>query len=218
MDKPKIVQRILDAGVFAIIRSDSSDHLVDVAGALCDGGIDVMEVTMTTPGAMQVIAAVKEKFGDRILMGAGSVLEPQIARAVILTGAEFIVTPVMKPDIVRICNRYLKPVVCGAYTPTEAFHAHEVGADFIKIFPAEDLGPRYIKNLLAPMPMLKLIPAGGVTAANVGEYFAAGSPVVSVASSVLSKDAIKNGDLKKITQLAAEFVEALHAARKSLSS
>jgi 2-dehydro-3-deoxyphosphogluconate aldolase / (4S)-4-hydroxy-2-oxoglutarate aldolase len=214
MDKSDILHRILNPGVFAILRADSSDHLLDVAGALCQGGVTAMEVPMTTPDAMQVIAGIKKKFGDKILAGAGSILDPDTARAAILIGAEFIVTPVTKPNIIKTCNRYLKPVISGAYTPTEAFHAQESGADFIKIFPAGDLGPAYIRNILAPMPTLKLIPTGGVTVKNAAEYIHAGCVALAAASSLIPAAAVQSRDWGKITQAAVAFVEAVKMARR----
>ncbi len=213
MDKPEILQRILNPGVFAILRFDSSDQLLDIAGALCDGGVTTMEVPMTTPDALQTIAAVKKKFGDKIQAGVGSILDTDTARAAILIGADFVVTPVTNPKIIKTCNRYLKPVISGAYTPTEALLAHEAGADFIKIFPADNLGPGYIKNLLAPMPMLRLIPTGGVTLENAPDYIRAGSVALAAASSLIPAVALQSCDWGKITQSAVAFVEAVKMAR-----
>ena len=136
MTKSEIRERLLNPGVVAIIRADSSAQLIDAAKALAEGGITAMEVTMTTPDALQVIRDVSQALGDGILMGVGTVLDTETARMALLAGAEFVVTPVMKPDIIQLCNRYSKLIACGAYTPTEALAAHEAGADFIKIFPA----------------------------------------------------------------------------------
>lgn len=213
MDKPEIIRRILDPGIIAILRTHSSEPLLHVVEALCDGGVTVMEIPMTTPDALQTIDAAKKKFGDKIVMGVGSILDVKTARAAIVIGADFVVTPVTNPDIIKTCNRYLKPVISGAYTPTEAFHAHESGADFIKIFPADDLGPAYIKNLLAPMPMLNLIPMGGVTLKNAAEYIRAGSVAIAAATSLIPGGAIQNRDWAKVTQAAVAFVEAVKTAR-----
>lgn len=213
MDKGEIIDRILNPGIFAVMRADTSDHLLHVAEALCDGGVATMEVTMTTPNAMQTIAAIKKKFGDRILIGVGSILDPETARAAILIGAEFVVTPITKPDIIKTCNRYLKPVISGACTPTEAFLGHDEGADFIKIFPCDNLGPGYIKNILAPMPMLRLIPTGGITLANAADYIRAGSVAIAAGTSLIPSDAVQSSDWGKITQSAVAFVEAVKMAR-----
>lgn len=213
MEKPEIIQRILDPGVLAILRMDSSGPLLHIVEALSEGGITVMEIPMTTPDALQTIAAVKKKHGDKIVMGVGSILDPHTARAAILIGADFVVTPVTNPGIIKTCNRYLKPVISGAYTPTEAMHAHESGADFVKIFPADNLGPGYIKSILAPMPMLKLIPTGGVTHQNAAAYIHAGSVAIAVATAVIPTDAVKSREWGKITQSAAAFIDAVKMAR-----
>lgn len=213
MDKPQIIQRIVDPGVFAILRMETSEPLLHVAQALFDGGISVMEIPMTTPDALQTVAAVKKKFGDKIVMGVGSILDMKTARAAMVIGADFVVTPVTKPDVIRVCNRYLRPVISGAYTPTEALHAQESGADFVKIFPADDLGPGYIKSLLAPMPMLKLVPTGGVTHQNAAEYLAAGCAALAVLTAVITKEALKKCDWKAITQHSRAFVEILSKQR-----
>lgn len=214
MTKPQILQRLLDPGIVAIIRADSSSQLVAAAEALCAGGISVMEVTMTTPDALHVIAEVVAHLSDKVLMGVGSVLDPETARLAILAGAEFVVTPVTRPKVIRLCNRYSKPIVCGAFTPTEALVAHEAGADFVKIFPADQVGPQYIRNLLAPLPMLQIIPTGGVTPETVAAYLQAGCVALGAGSSLVSKEILKNGDWGRLTARAQEFVRAVKQARE----
>jgi 2-dehydro-3-deoxyphosphogluconate aldolase/(4S)-4-hydroxy-2-oxoglutarate aldolase len=213
MTKPEIIARLLDPGIVAIIRADSSEQLLDAAAALLAGGVTAMEVTMTTPNALAVIGDVTAKFGDRILMGVGSVLDPETARVAILAGAEFVVTPVTRPEVIRICNRYGKPVASGAFTPTECLLAHESGADFVKLFPADQVGPTYIKNLLAPLPMLQIIPTGGVTPETAGAFLKAGSVALGAGSALVSKEILAARDWKKLTQRAEEFVKAVSAAR-----
>lgn len=213
MTKQQIIDRILDPGIVAVIRADSSEQLMDVAEALVEGGMTSMEVTMTTPNALQVISEVTKRFGSKILMGVGTVLDTETCRAALLAGAEFVVTPVTKPDVIQLCNRYGKPIACGAYTPTEALLAHESGADFVKIFPADQLGPVYIKNLLAPLPMLRIIPTGGVTPETVGSFIKAGCVALAAGSSLLDKQVLKNKDWKTLSATAARFVEAVKAAR-----
>jgi len=213
MNKFEIIDRILNPGIVAIIRADSSDQLLLLAGALIEGGVTTMEITMTTPNALQVISAANQKFGSRILMGVGSVLDSETCRTAILAGAEFVVTPVTKVDVIRLCNRYGKPIISGAYSPTEALLGYESGADFIKIFPADQLGPNYIKNILAPMPMLRIIPTGGVTVERVASFIDAGCPALAAGSSLVSKETLKNKDWKKITEKAAAYVEAVRTAR-----
>ncbi len=213
MKKFDVISRLLDPGIVAVIRADSPEQLMDVAEALCAGGVTSMEVTMTTPDALGVISAVTKKFGDRILMGVGTVLDPETCRAALLAGAEFVVTPVMKPDVIRMCNRYDKPIACGAYTPTEALAAHEQGADFVKIFPADQLGPKYIKNLLAPLPMLRIIPTGGVTPETAASFLEAGCAALAAGSSLVSREVLKSRDWAALTATAKKFVDAVRSTK-----
>jgi 2-dehydro-3-deoxyphosphogluconate aldolase/(4S)-4-hydroxy-2-oxoglutarate aldolase len=205
----------LRPGIVAIIRADSSEQLIDAAAALYEGGVTGMEVTMTTPNALQVISDVRKKFGEKVLIGVGSVLDPETARLAILAGAEFVVTPVTRPEVIRLCNRYSKPIASGAFTPTECLLAHESGADFVKLFPADQVGPTYIKNILAPMPMLRIIPTGGVTVATAASFIQAGCVALAAGSSLVSKDILKARDWKKLTETAAAFIAAIGAARQS---
>jgi len=213
MTKPEIIERVLTPGIVAIIRADSSEQLIDAAAALYEGGVTGMEITMTTPNALQVITDVSKKFGDKVLIGVGSVLDPETARLAILAGAEFVVTPVTRPEIIRLCNRYAKPIASGAFTPSECLTAHESGADFVKLFPADQVGPTYIKNILAPMPMLRIIPTGGVTVDTAASFIKAGCVALAAGSSLVSKDILKTRDWKKLTESAAAFVAAIRAAR-----
>ena len=213
MTNPNITQRLLDSGIIAIIRADSSDQLLDAAQALADGGVTAIEVTMTTPNALEVIRDAAEKFGDRILMGVGTVLNEETCVSAILAGAQFVVTPVTKPDVIRVCHRYGKPIASGAYTPTECLLAHESGADFVKLFPAEQLGPAYIKSILAPLPMLRIIPTGGVTPETAHAFFAAGCVALGAGSALVSKDILKTRDWAALTARAEAFVRAIREAR-----
>lgn len=213
MTKAEIIDRILNPGIVAIIRADSSEQLIDASAALLDGGVTGLEVTMTTPNALQVISDVRKKFGEKVLIGVGTVLDTETCRAALLAGAEFVVTPVTRPDIIKLCNRYSKPIACGAYTPTEALTAHESGADFVKLFPADQLGPTYIKNILAPLPMLRVIPTGGVTPQTAESFIKAGCVALAAGSSLVSKDVLKSKDWKKLSETASEFVEAIGKAR-----
>ncbi|MGC3991507.1 MAG: bifunctional 4-hydroxy-2-oxoglutarate aldolase/2-dehydro-3-deoxy-phosphogluconate aldolase [Chthoniobacteraceae bacterium] len=213
MKKSQIIDRILDPGIVAVIRVDSSEQLVDISTALIEGGVTGLEITMTTPNAIGVISEVSKKFGSKALMGVGTVLDAETARLAILAGAEFVVTPVFAPDVIEMCNRYGKAVASGAYTPTEALAGHQAGADFTKIFPANQLGPTYIKNLLAPLPMLNVIPTGGVTTETAASFINAGCVALAAGSSLVSKDVVKNKDWKKLTETAAAFVEAIKKAR-----
>ena len=208
-----ITQRLLDAGIIAIIRADSSDQLLQAAEALLDGGITAIEVTMTTPNALEVIRDASATFGDRILMGVGTVLSEEACVSAILAGAQFVVTPVTKPEVIRACHRYGKPIASGAYTPTECLLAHESGADFVKLFPADQLGPAYIKSILAPLPMLRIIPTGGVTPETAPAFLKAGSVALGAGSALVSKDILKTRDWPALTARAAAFVQAIRGAR-----
>jgi len=214
MTKTEIIQRLLDPGIIAIIRADSPDGLIEAAGALLAGGVTAMEVTMTTPDALQVVAEVVAQFGDRILMGVGSVIAPETVSAAVAAGAEFVVTPVTKPEVIAACQRLEKPIASGAFTPTECLLAHESGADFVKLFPAEFNGPAYVKTLLAPLPMLRLVPTGGVTPETVPAFLAAGSVALGVGSALVSKEILQKRDWQKLTERAAIFLQAVRAARK----
>lgn len=211
--KSQIISRLLNPGVVAILRADSSEGLVEATEALVAGGVTAVEVTMTTPNALEVIGAVVAKLASQVLMGVGTVIDPETCRAAILAGAEFVVTPVTKPEVIRLANRYEKPIISGAFTPTEALLAHESGADFIKIFPADQLGPAYVKNILAPLPMLRIMPTGGVTPQNTGEYLKAGAVGVGAGSTLLTKEALAKRDWPAVTKRAAEFVAAVRAAK-----
>ena len=213
MSKPEIIDRIVNPGIVAIIRADSSEQLMGAAEALYEGGVTGMEVTMTTPNALQVINDVAKRFGKKVLIGVGTVLDTETCRAAILAGSQFVVTPVTRPEVITLCNRYGIPIAAGAYTPTEALTAYEAGADFVKIFPADQLGPTYIKNILAPMPQLQIIPTGGVTVATVDAFIKAGSVALGAGSSLVSKEILKSQDWKKLTETAAAFVEAIKKAR-----
>jgi len=214
MHKNTIIRRLLDPGVIAIIRADSSDQLIEAAEALIAGGVTAMEVTMTTPNALQVISDVTARFGSKLLMGVGSVLDTETCRAAILAGAEFVVTPVTKPDVIRLANRYGKPIAAGAFTPTEALTAHESGADFIKLFPAEMGGPDYVKTLLAPLPMLQIIPTGGVTPETAPAFLGAGCVAIGAGSSLVSREILASRDWKALKERSEIFVRAVRKFRK----
>jgi len=178
-----------------------------------EGGVKVIEFTLTTPRALDLIEQTSRELGDAVLLGAGTVLDPETARAAILAGAEFIVAPTLNLKVIEMCRRYGKVVIPGAYTPTEMLAAWEAGADFVKIFPADIGGPAYLKAVGAPLPQIKLIPVGGVTLENTGEFIKAGAVAVGVGSSLVEKRAIAEGRLDKLTENARLFVQAVEKAR-----
>ena len=213
MTKLEQMQRIEACGIVAIIRANSSAELIEVVAAIKEGGVDVIEVTMTTPGALQVISDVSDKYGDEVLVGVGSVLDAETARAAMLAGAKFIVSPVTKPDIIEICNRYGAVVMPGAFTPTEILAAWESGADYVKVFPSSGVGPAYIKAVKAPLPHIPLVPTGGVSVENAGEFIKAGATVLGVGGSLVNNKIIAAGQYHLLTETARKFVAAVQAAR-----
>lgn len=213
MPREADVQRVLSTGLVAIIRADDGEKLVQVAEALYEGGIDVIEVTFTTPGVLDVISQCRKRIGDRILLGAGTVLDPETARAAFLAGAEFIVSPTVNVDVIRLCRRYDKVVMPGAFTPTEVLTAWEAGADFVKVFPADVGGPPYLKALHGPLPQVRLLPTGGVNLDTLESFVKAGASAVGLGSALVEKQTLVNGDMNRIKTLAAEFVAKLKAVR-----
>jgi 2-dehydro-3-deoxyphosphogluconate aldolase/(4S)-4-hydroxy-2-oxoglutarate aldolase len=211
--RSKIVAQLTEAGVIAIVRTASAEAVLPIAEALMAGGLNAIEITLTVPGALGALRQTRRHFGDRILLGAGTVLSVEAGHAVIEAGAEYIITPVVRTELVAVAHAHDKPLVLGAYTPTEAQVAHEAGADFIKIFPADGLGPNYLRNLLAPLPHLRLVPTGGVTPQNVGDWLRAGAVAVGVGSALLPAQVLKDRNWAEITRLAALMVNGVREAR-----
>lgn len=201
-------------GVVAVLRADRPDALVQVAQAIGTGGIGAVEITMTTPGALDVIGECANRLGDEILLGAGTVLDPETARAAILAGAEYIVTPTLNPDVITLCRRYDKVVIPGALTPTEILTAWECGADIVKVFPATAVGPRYFKDVKAPLPQIDLMPTGGVDLDNAGDFIRAGACAVAVGGNLVDKAAVAAGEWHVLTDTARKYVEAVRNARQ----
>jgi len=185
-----------------------------VARAIQVGGVRAIEFTMTTPNAIQIIQQSVREFGEDVLLGAGTVLDAETARAAILAGAEFIVAPTLNPAVIEVCRRYSKVVIPGAFTPTEILTAWECGADFVKVFPAEFGGPAYFKAVLAPLPQVKLVPVGGVSLQTAGEFIRAGAAAVAVGSNLVKKSAIAAKRFDELTELARGFVAAVAKARQ----
>jgi 2-dehydro-3-deoxyphosphogluconate aldolase/(4S)-4-hydroxy-2-oxoglutarate aldolase len=201
--------RVLNRKIVAVIRSSSPDQLVDVAEALLAGGVEVMEVTFTVPRAAQVIEQVAAKLGSRILLGAGTVLDPETARIAFLSGAEFIVSPAVNVEVIQMCRRYSKLVMPGAFTPTEVVTAWQAGADIVKVFPSDLVGPKYLKLLHGPLPHIRLMPTGGVNLDTAADFLSAGACALGVGSSLVDQKALAAGDMKKIESLARQFVEVV---------
>lgn len=211
--KQQIIEQLLNPGVIAVVRAKRADQAVPLAEALVAGGVIAVEITMTTPNAIAAIKEASAKLGDRALIGVGTVLDEKTCQAAIDAGAEFIVSPICRRELVPIAQKAGKPIMLGSYTPTEAQLAHEAGSDFIKIFPADTLGPNYIKALRAPLPHLKIVPTGGVDLKTIGDFFKAGVAAVGAGSSLISKDVLDKDDWATLTKTAAAFVAAAKAAR-----
>jgi len=218
MTKASHLQRLLDEGIVAIIRAADPSRLVDVAQALVDGGVSVMEVTFTVPKAERVLERVAEQLGDKVLLGAGTVLDTETARLAMAAGAQFIVTPVVNLDVIRFCRRYDKLVLPGALTPTEVLAAWEAGADIVKIFPSEVTGPGYLKALAGPLPQVRLMPTGGVNLQTAAAFLQAGACALGIGGSLVDPKAIVAGDLARITALARQFVEIVREVRAGLNT
>ncbi len=199
MSKSSIVERIVVEGAVAVIRADNPSTLGHAIDALLEGGVSVLEVTMTVPRALHIIEETANRFGDQILLGVGSVLDPETARLAINAGARYVVSPIFKPSIIEMAHRYNLPAMPGCFTPTEILEAHEAGADIVKVFPAGQLGMKYFKAIKAPMPHLQLMPTGGVSLTNAGEWIAAGACAVGVGSALVDKTAIAEGRFEQLT-------------------
>jgi 2-dehydro-3-deoxyphosphogluconate aldolase/(4S)-4-hydroxy-2-oxoglutarate aldolase len=214
MNKTEKLDLIRETGVIAIMRAQSSAQLITAADAIKAGGVRVIEVTMTTPGALDVITQATQRYGDEVLFGAGSVLDPETARAAILAGAGFIVAPTLKISVIEICHRYSIPVMPGIYTPTEALTAWEAGAEMVKLFPASFGGPALIKAIRAPLPQLDIVPVGGVNLNTAAEFIRAGAAALGVGSSLVNQTLLETGDMEELTRRAKGFIEEVIKGRR----
>lgn len=217
MSRHTDLQRVLDSGIVAIIRSSSSEQLVEVAQALHEGGIDVLEVTFTVPRVLEIIGAVRKALGDKVLLGAGTVLDPETARAAILAGAEFIVSPTVNTDVIQLCNRYDKVIMPGAFTPTEILTAWQAGADIVKVFPADVGGPAYLKAVHGPLPQVRLLPTGGVNLDTLADFMKAGACAVGLGTALVEPKAVQAGDMNRIRTLAGQYVELVKTTRAAMA-
>lgn len=213
MNKEEQLRFLLDHGLVAIVRIKEPSELVKVAEAIEAGGVRVIEFTMNTPNALEAIGQLAREKGDRILLGAGTVLDPETGRAALLAGAQFLVAPNLNPAVIELARRYSKVVVPGALTPTEIVTAWECGADVVKVFPASLGGPQYIKDILGPLPHIRLLPTGGVNLENIPAFIAAGASAVAVGSNLTDPRLIKAGDWAGLTELARRFAETVRQAR-----
>ncbi|MFO7295369.1 MAG: bifunctional 2-keto-4-hydroxyglutarate aldolase/2-keto-3-deoxy-6-phosphogluconate aldolase [Caldicoprobacter sp.] len=212
MDKEQVLSRIVEGGLVAVVRAKSSEQALKIADACMKGGVAAIEITFTVPGAVEVIKELARVYSNgEILLGAGTVMDAETARAAILAGAQYVVSPYLNLDTVKLCNRYRVPCMPGAMTIKEVVEAMEAGADIIKVFPGELFGPKIIKAIRGPIPYAKLMPTGGVSLDNVEEWIKAGAVAVGVGSA-LTKGA-ETGDYEAITRTAQEFIARIRAAR-----
>jgi 2-dehydro-3-deoxyphosphogluconate aldolase / (4S)-4-hydroxy-2-oxoglutarate aldolase len=216
MHKTERLNLIRQSGIIAILRAKSSDQLIAAAEAIRRGGVRAIEVTFTTPGALQVIEQAGKKFGDDILFGAGSVLDPETARAAILAGAAFIVAPTLNLGVLELCHRYGVPVMPGCYTPTEILTAWQAGADMVKLFPASAGGPDFLKAVLAPLPQVEIVPVGGVELDNAAEFIRCGAAALGVGSSLINQKLLDAGDLDELERRARAFLAEVAKGRAGL--
>lgn len=211
----EILSLLTDPGLIAVVRAQNASQVPKLTEALLAGGVVAVEITMTTPNALAAIREGVREFGPRALIGVGSVLNAATAQAALEAGAEFVVSPITRTELVPVVHAAHKPVMLGAYSPTEAQTVHEAGADFIKIFPADGLGPGYLKALRAPMPHLRLVPTGGVDLHNVADFLRAGCAALGVGSSLVSSKMLAENNWPELTRLAGAFVKAVRDYRQS---
>jgi 2-dehydro-3-deoxyphosphogluconate aldolase/(4S)-4-hydroxy-2-oxoglutarate aldolase len=214
MDKQQVMARIRDVGVVPVIRAESADEAARAIDAIRAGGVNVLEITMTVPGAVSLIAEVARRVGDDAVVGAGTVLDAETARAVILAGARFVVSPALDVATIACCRRYGVPIAPGALTPTEVVAAWQAGADIVKVFPANAVGgASYIKALKAPLPQIELCPTGGVSLETAADFIKAGASVLGVGNDLVDLKALRAGQSQAITDKAKRFVEIVKNAR-----
>ncbi|MBL8210375.1 MAG: bifunctional 4-hydroxy-2-oxoglutarate aldolase/2-dehydro-3-deoxy-phosphogluconate aldolase [Bryobacterales bacterium] len=215
MDKKTILTNIVSIGIVPIVRCDSAEDALAAVDAVYEGGIRAVEITMTVPGAIQALEKVADKLGDKIVLGAGTVLDPETCRACFLAGAQFIVTPALRTSTIEMARRYSKPIMPGALTPTEVLTAWEAGADFVKVFPAGNMGgPKYIKALKGPLPQVEMIPTGGVNLETAGEFLKAGAAAVAVGGELVDAKSLKEKKYGNITEKAKQYLQVIADARK----
>ena len=216
MNKTDVIQWIKAAGVIPVVRAASADEAMRAIEAIKAGGLSVLEITMTVPGAVRVIEEVAARYGADVLVGAGTVLDAETARACMLAGAQFIVSPALNLDTIAMCRRYSVAMIPGALTPTEVLQAWTAGADMVKVFPCDSLGgARYIKSLKAPLPQVEVVPTGGVSLKTAADFIRAGASALGVGSDLVDVKALREGNVGLITERARQFIEAVREARQS---
>jgi len=218
MEKRHIFNRMIEEGLIPVVRVSSAQEAMDVAEALKEGGCSFIEITMSVQGAIDVIKELTEKYKDEIIMGAGTILDPETGRTALLAGAQFIVSPTLNIDLIHLAHRYGAVVIPGAMTPTEILSAWNAGADMVKVFPAAQLGgPDYLKALKGPLPQILLVPTGGVNLQNTGAFIKAGASAVGAGGELVDKKAVKEKKFHVITENTRAFLKTIREAREALS-
>ncbi len=214
MEKREIFNRMIDEGVIPVVRVSSAQEAMDVSDAIKEGGVSLIEITMSVQGAIDVIKELTRKYKDEIIMGAGTILDPETGRAALLAGAQFIVSPTLNLDLIHLAHRYSAVVIPGAMTPTEILSAWNAGADMVKVFPAAQLGgPEYLKALKGPLPQILLVPTGGVNLQNAGAFIKAGAAALGVGGELVDKKAVKEKKFNVITENTRAFLKVVKEAR-----
>jgi len=219
MTREQILSFITEIGIVPVVRTSSAEGAIKSIDAIYRGGIRAAEITMTVPGAIRALEKVADQFGDKIVLGAGTVLDPETARACMLAGAEFFVTPTLKTSTIEIVRRYSKVICPGALTPTEVVTAWEAGADIVKIFPCGNVGgPKYIKALRGPFPHIEMIPIGGVNLETAGEFLKAGACAVAVGSELVDAKTVREGRFEVIEERARQYLAVIARTRSEMKS
>jgi 2-dehydro-3-deoxyphosphogluconate aldolase/(4S)-4-hydroxy-2-oxoglutarate aldolase len=200
----------------AVLRAPTGRMLSDAADALLAGGVEAIEISFTVPDAPDILRQMADRLGEKIVLGAGTVLDTETARTALMAGAQFIVAPTTNIEVIRLCHRYDKVVMPGALTPTEVLTAWEAGADIVKVFPSHLTGPTYISALLAPLPQVRLMPVGGVNLQTAADYVRAGASVLGLGTTLVEPKALAAGDMRRIESLARQYVEIVKNARQSM--
>jgi len=215
-EREKIASQIMSEGLVAIVRVPRPELTLPLAKALVAGGVRAVELTMSIPNALEAVRTIDRELGDEILLGVGTVIDDDTCRAAIDAGAKYVISPVTKPSMVAAAHALDRPVMLGSYTPTEAQTAHEAGADFVKLFPADTLGPSYIKSLLAPLPHLRIVPTGGVNLDTMEAFLAAGSAALGTGSALLKKEIIAEENWGELERLAKRFADKMAGLKAKL--
>jgi 2-dehydro-3-deoxyphosphogluconate aldolase/(4S)-4-hydroxy-2-oxoglutarate aldolase len=211
--RSEIIALLTNPGIIAVVRAQRQEQVLPLAESLIAGGVIAIEITMTTPNAIEAIRGLRQKLGTHAIIGVGTVLDRETCHAAIQAGAEFVVSPILRRELIEVAHRAGCPIMLGAYTPTEAQLAHEAGADFVKIFPADALGPGYIRAIRAPLPHLRIVPTGGVDLNTLADFLKAGCAALGVGSSLLTGEILANDDWPALTRLARSFVTTVSKAK-----